>query len=114
MVVLRLLSASQAAVVVGDAGPTDPLGPAAHLFALLFLVTLAAVAWLETRPSALLVVLMGLGFFAAELSSAVLNLSPQYGNQGDRLAFAGLTIVIALFGILNYRRLSGPDRTPSD
>lgn len=103
---LGLLTITQVAALIGFAGDADPVGPAAHIFAIFFFVTLAAVAWLETPSGALLVVIMGLAFFAAELVSAALNLYPEYGPQIGQVLFALPFLAVPILGLLSYRRLT--------
>ncbi|MFQ5918457.1 MAG: hypothetical protein ACE5I4_00245 [Thermoplasmata archaeon] len=103
VVVLILLALTQAASLAG-LGPG--LEPASHIFALLFLGTLGVVAWMETRWGALLVVVMGLLLFVAEIIAAALLLNPQFGPQLGQLAFAAVSLVIPLFGYLSYWSIS--------
>ena len=100
--VLALFALSQAAALAG-LGPG--LEPASHVFALLFLGTLAVVAWMETRWGALLVVVMGLLLFVAEITSAALLLTPQFGPQLGQLIFSAGSLIIPFFGFLSYRSI---------
>ena len=100
--VLALFALSQGAALAG-LGPG--LEPASHVFALLFLGTLAVVAWMETRWGALLVVVMGLLLFVAEITSAALLLTPQFGPQLGQLIFSAGSLIIPFFGFLSYRSI---------
>ncbi len=85
------------------------IGPAAQVFLLYFLVTLAVVAWMQTRWGALLVLVMGLLFFVSELIAAALFLYPQFGDQTSAYINAGITLIVPLFAFLSYRSIPRED-----
>ena len=102
VVVLALFALGQVASL---AGLGASLEPAAIIFGLLFFGTLAAVAWMETRRGALLVVVMGLLLYVSEIVGAALLLAPQFGPQLGQLVFATGSLIIPLFGFLSYRSI---------
>ncbi|MFQ5552316.1 MAG: hypothetical protein ACE5EW_01090 [Thermoplasmata archaeon] len=90
---------------LGLLGLSPQIGPAASVLTLYFMGTLAAVAWMQTRWGALLVLVMGFLFFVSELISAALFLYPQFGDQTSAYIFAGVTLLVPLFAFLSYRSI---------
>ncbi len=103
LVAILALFAAFSGIALLGVGPS--IEPVAHVYALYFFVTLTVVAWMQTRWGALLIIVMGLLFFVSELISAALFLYPQYGEQTGMYLYAGLTLIVPLFGFLSYRSI---------
>ncbi|MFQ6013244.1 MAG: hypothetical protein ACE5LS_06335 [Thermoplasmata archaeon] len=104
LVAILALFAAFSGIALLGVGPQ--IDTAAQVFGLYFMVTLAVVAWMQTRGGALLVTVMGLLFFVSELISAALFLYPQFGDQTSAYIFAGITLIVPLFGFLSYRSIT--------
>ncbi len=100
LVVILALYAAFGGIALLGFGPQ--IDPAAQVFQLYFLVTLAAVAWMQTRWGALLVLVMGSLYFVSELIAAALFLYPQFGDQTSAYIFAAVTLIVPLFAFLSY------------
>ncbi len=87
-------------------GYLPSVDPSAEAVGILLLVTLAVVAWMETRWGALLVVAIGLLSFVANIITVALNLYPQYGTQTEQYLYSLLLLLIPLFGALSYRSIA--------
>ncbi len=101
LVAILALFAAFSGIALLGVGPQ--IDTAAQVFGLYFMLTLAVVAWMQTRWGALLVLVMGLLFFVSELISAALFLYPQYGDQTGAYLYAGITLIVPLFAFLSYR-----------
>ncbi len=89
--------------VVALLGYQPSVDPSAEAVGILLLVTLAVVAWMETRWGALLVAVIGLLAFVMNVITAALFLYPQYGTQTEQYLFGLVLLLIPLFALLSYR-----------
>lgn len=105
IILVVILAAYAAFSGIALLGIGSQIDPAAHAFGLFFFVTLAIVAWMQTRWGALLVLVMGLFYFVTELIAAVLFLYPQFGDQTSAYINAGITLIGPLFAFLSYRSI---------
>ncbi len=103
LVAMLALWAAFIGVTLLVSGPSVDIS--VSLFGLYLMGTLAVVAWMQTRWGALLVAVVGLLIFVAEIVSAALLLNPQYGDQTTQILYAMSTVILPLFGFLSYRSI---------